>query len=110
MSHVIRVNETNGLQNPQAYHAEVTHKIERTVDWTEPGLRITRLRLLTDPGFPVYDVSYCHGHIGDEPVRVRLPFFQLPKRGMMREIIRHAKRDRVYAKGIGIFDALSTLS
>lgn len=104
------VRETNGLDNPAAYHDEFTHKIERAVDWTTPGLRVTRLRLLTDPGFPMWDVSYCHGMIGDEPVRVVLPFGQLPKGRVSSAIIEHAKRDGVYAKRLGILDAISTLT
>lgn len=101
------VGETNGLVNGQAYHDEF--KNARTVDWTEKGLKITRLRLLSDPGFPVWDVSYCHGMIGNEMVYVDLPFSQLGKRTMMKDIIWYAKKDKVYAKGIGIFDALSKL-
>ena len=81
----------------------------RTVDWTEPGLRVTRLRLLSDPGFPAWDVSYCWGMIGDEFVEVRLPFDQLPKRGFRRAIVEYAKEDGVYARGLGILDNVSTL-
>jgi len=108
--------ETNGLnQNgmfSDAYHASVTRQIKRYVSWAEAGLRITRLRLLSDRGFPVWDVSYCHGFIKDEPVRVRLPFGQLPKDGMFEAIIEAAKADRVYAKGLGLFekDVISTLN
>ena len=104
--------ETNGLINAQAYH-DARHNggdIE-TVDWTEPGLRITRLRLLTDRGFPMYDVSYCHGMVGDRHVDVQLPFHQLEKRRWKSDVLWYAKRDRVYAKGLGIFrgDVVSTL-
>lgn len=81
----------------------------RTVPWTEPGLRVFRLRLLSDPGFPFYDVSYCYGTVNDEPVRVALPFDQLPRRGLQRAIVAHAKRDGVFARGIGILDNISTL-
>lgn len=103
------VNESNGLTDPQAYHAQVTHRIERDVLWTEPGLHITRLRLLTERGFPAFDVSYCHGEINGEPVNVQLPFDQLPRKGTHRAIIAHAKRDGVYAKGLGILDNISIL-
>lgn len=98
------VHETNPI--PAGYHDV---PIDREVYWTEPGLTITRLRLVTDPGHPVWDVSYCHGQIGSERVRVRLPFHQLPRRGRDRAIVDHAKRDRVYAKGLGVFEAISTL-
>lgn len=101
------VNETAPL--PENYHEEITDKISRSVYWTEPGLKVIRLRLLSDPGFPRWDVSYCHGLLGDEPVRVRLPFDQLPRHGMQRALVEHAKADHVYAKGLGILENLSTL-
>lgn len=83
------------------------------VDWTDPNLkRVTRLRLLSDPGFPMWDVSYCFGEMKDgRCVRVQLPFDQLPKGGrLQRTIIEYAKRDKVYAKGLGILQAISTLN
>lgn len=79
------------------------------VDWTHPGLKITRLRLLSDPGHPVWDVSYCHGILDGKHVAVGLPFSTLPKRAVARTIIEYAKRDKVYAKGIGILDCVSKL-
>jgi hypothetical protein len=81
------------------------------VGWTDPKLkRIVRLRLLSDPGFPFWDVSYCVGELLDgTPIKVSLPFDQLPKRGMRRAIVEHAKRDKVYALRLGVFDAISTL-
>ncbi len=100
--------ETMGLANGSEYHADYVGA--RTVDWSEPNLRITRLRLLSDPGFPAWDISYCHGQIGEERVHVELPFSQLPKKGMLGAIVRHAKRDGVHAKNMGIFDAISTLN
>jgi len=101
------INETNGI--PEGYHERITRQIKRTVYWTAPDLKIIRLRFLSDPGFPAWDVSYCHGMIGDEPVRVQLPFDQLPKGNMGKAIVAYAKRDGLFAKGIGIFDAISTL-
>jgi len=104
--------QTNGLKDPKAYHAEVTHTIEKTVDWRDPELaRVVRLRLLSDPGYPVWDVSYCHGVLKDGTyVNVDLPFDQLPKRNMNATIVAWAKRDRVFARGLGIFNAISTLN
>ena len=101
--------ETNGLVDPDSYHANVSSRIKDTVPWNIKGLRITRFRLLSDPGFPVWDVSYCHGQLDGEPVDVELPFFQLPKRGWRKAVVEYAKRDGVYAKGIGIFENVSTL-
>jgi len=108
------MHETNGLSEypggAKAYHESVTHQIEETVDWTTPGLKITRLRLLSDPGFPMWDVSYCNGELDGKPVAVQLPFSQLPKRRVANEIIKYAKADGVYAKGTGILGAISTLN
>jgi len=83
----------------------------RMVRWTEPGLRITRLRLLSDPGFPLWDVSYCWGFIGQEPVMVSLPFTQLPKRSVCAAILKEAIADGVNAKRLGLFnpDCISRL-
>jgi hypothetical protein len=107
--------ETNSL--PTGYHAQVTANIERTVDWTEPGLRVTRLRLVSDPGFPLWDVSYCHGDLRGAPVLVNLPFSQLlkprahPRRASLAaQIVAHAVRDRVHARSLGILGCVSTLN
>jgi len=104
-----KTSETNGLINPTAYHANVTERITRTVCWTTPGLRIARLRLLGERFANQLDVSYCHGFIGDEPVNVDLPFHALPRHAYKTQIVEHAKRDRINAKRIGVFDALSVL-
>lgn len=113
MVNLYGVRETNGLSAGSEYHAANAanqHPDFESVDWTYPGLRITRLRLVSDPGFPFWDVSYCDGELQGKFVRVSLPFSQLPKRGMNRAIIEHARRDGVYAKGLGIFDCVSTLN
>ena len=100
--------ETNSLNfNGHKYHSQ--YRNARLVYWTEPGLRITRLRLLSDPGYPAWDVSYCHGQIGNELVCVQLPFSDLPKRNVSKAIVGYAIRDNVYAKRLGILDAISTL-
>lgn len=121
-TNIYGARETNGLselteEQRQAYHARRAEAFKRPpVDWTEPGLKVTRLRLLSDPGFPMWDVSYCEGELNGQPVRVSLPFDQLPKgkdgkgRGrMIGAILEHARRDGVYARGLGILDNISTL-
>lgn len=81
--------------------------------WNDPRIkRITRLRLLSDPGFPAWDVSYCYGELQDgTPCRVDLPFNQLDKYrvSISKQIVAYAKKDGVYAKGIGILDNVSKL-
>lgn len=107
------VGEMNGMVNGQAYHG-ARHDQEggiETVDWTEPGLEITRLRLLSDPGFPVLDVSYCHGVLDGRHVDVELPFSQLPKYGkggFKAALYKEAKKTGKFIKGL--FSAVSTLN
>lgn len=69
------VGETNG--RPDGWKPQ---PISRSVYWTEPGLKIVRLRLISDPGFPVWDVSYCEGMIAGELVDVRCPSINYLKR------------------------------
>jgi hypothetical protein len=105
------VNETNGLVNGTEYHEQFDYNNAGEVDWTEPGLKVTRLRLLSDPGFPYWDVSYCHGKLSTgENVRVSLPFDQIPKKNITGFIIDQAKKEKVFAKGLGILDCISTLN
>lgn len=105
--------ETNGLIDANAYHEHHYKDHAGNVDWADDRLaKITRLRLLSDPGFPAWDVSYCHGILKDgRTCEVELPFFQLPKgKGAINKaIIAYAKKDGVYAKGLGIFNSISTL-
>ena len=112
MALIATANEVNGLGE----FASEYHKLERKiyVGWDSPKLaKIIRLRLLTEPGFPAYDVSYCHGELKDgTPCRVELPFSQIPRSkriSLNAFIIKEAKADGVYAKGLGIFDAISIL-
>ena len=104
------IGEVGGLVDGRAYHASFPSDA-RTVSWDEPHLYITRLRLLSDRGFPAWDVSYCHGVLRhtQEVVRVELPFSQLPKRGYRRAIVAYAKADGLYAHGIGALENISTL-
>ena len=103
--------ETNPL--PADYKLD---PITTTVDWTEPGLRVTRLRLLSDPGHPYWDVSYCVGVLPTgEVVWVNVPFSApctLRKYGtsIKTQIIGWAKREGVYAKQLGILDVISTFN
>jgi hypothetical protein len=85
--------------------------IEDTVELTDGRLAlITRLRLVTDPGFPMYDLSYCYGELRDgTPVRVRLPWHQFNKRNLKGDLIAMCREAGVYAKGLGLLDP-ATLS
>lgn len=98
--------ETNPLENPNEYHNNVTSSIEEIVPWTTKGLKITRLRILSDPGFPYWDISYCHGTLNGKSVEVSLPFSQIPKKGFNKFIVTQAIRDKVYAKRLGILNPM----
>ncbi len=111
------IGEMNGLVDPLRYHKERQSQAKiRTVDWATPGLRITRLRLVSDPGFPLWDVSYCHGMLDGKHVDVDLPFSQLPKgrdpkTGKSRlyaALYAYAKKSGRFINGL--FDSISTLN
>lgn len=82
---------------------------------------IVRLRLLTDRGFPWWDISYCYGRLRTgELVRVDLGVHQIKKAGRgsvsKAHLIEIAKFNRRYAKAIGLLapdggygDAISTM-
>lgn len=79
----------------------------RYADWTEDGLKIERLRFLSDPGYPYMDVSYCYGRDRDGIlVRVILPFSELPKKNMRVHLYNEAKKTGKFINGL--FNALST--
>lgn len=90
----------------QDYHRTVDHTTIYPADYLqEKGGRITRLRLLTEPGFPFYDVSYCHGTLPDgRIVPVDIYTGQIPRRNTMRYLVDLAKREGFNAKRIGLLD------
>ena len=94
-----------GSPDGQAYLDRIQHRLY----WDNPKIKeITRLRLISDPGFPMWDVSYCMGVLQDgEPCDVILPFDQLPKRNPKKSIVEFAIADGVYAKKLGILDNIS---
>ena len=104
------MNETNQLNvNGSEYH----HRERRIVDWTDPQLqKVTRLRLLSDPGFPFWDVSYCYGVLRDgTEVEVRTSIYNLHKRkSISSQIVAFAIKAGVNAKKLGLLNSISTLN
>ena len=107
---LVQIN-TNELEEGAAYHYDTDRS--KRVYWTTEGLKVTRLRLVSDAGFPAWDVSYCHGVLKDgTPVTVQLPFSQIPKmtypcptHGYGKGyIVSLAKKEKIFAKGLGILD------
>lgn len=104
--------ETNGLVNGTEYHASVDYtQAYSLADVQAEGGRISRVRLLTEWHGPstgrVADVSYIHAELpGGKivPVRVSGECFLIPMNKIKAEFIAWAKREGVYAKGIGLLD------
>lgn len=67
--------------------------------------KVTRLRLLTERGYPFMDISYCYGEMADgTPVRiVDLPM-HLSRKAPKADLIAWAKAEGAYAKGLGLLD------
>lgn len=102
-------DETNSIRD---YSGSQPGPDAETVGLHEARLaRITRLRLVTDPGFPYWDVSYCWGELDDgTPVRVQLPFGQVRRGpGFTRRLVAEFAREGRNAKRMGALDALSLL-
>jgi hypothetical protein len=81
------------------------------LNWNDKDLKkVTRLRLISNIGYPVWDVSYCTGiDVNGNEVRVALPFAAIKKGKIAETIIEYAKKDNVYAKGLGIFNDIDCL-
>jgi hypothetical protein len=110
MEEAMHVREINPLTNADIeMRREIDHA--NPVYWTDKRLKqVTRFRLLTDAGFPQMDVSYCYGVLRDgTPVRVSLPFGDLPKVGWKRALVEWGKREGVYVHGLGMIQNVSIL-
>lgn len=96
------VDETNPI-----WASEVTHEtIEEHVHLGDPRLeRITRLRLLTEPGYPYFDISYVYGVLKDgRHCRIEGAPMHLGRKTIKRDLIAWAKEEGAYAKGLGLLD------
>jgi hypothetical protein len=88
-----------------SYHETVAHEGHTLADVAAEGGKITRLRMLTERGYPFLDVSYCHATLADgRTVAVQLPEGRLPRRNTKAALIEMAKREHVFAKGLGLLD------
>lgn len=112
----LNLQENTSIEDICAEHGckdmyELCQKIGDGVKWNDPNLKkVIRFRLLSDPSFPMWDVSYCYGEMKDGTlVRVILPFHQLPKFGWKKFVVEAAKKDGIFAKGLGILDNASLL-
>lgn len=102
-------NETNGLVDGAAYHATVDYsRFYSLAEIKEAGGKITRVRLLTENigGRRLADVSYINATLPDgSVVNVQNGIDNLtPLREMKGQMLNWAKREGVYAKGLGLLD------
>lgn len=97
------VNETNNIADASYNHTSVDYS--RYTRLGDPELvRIDRVRLLTDPGCPVMDVSYVYGTLRNGThVRVDIGASQI-SRQYKGALIALAKQAGVYAKGLHMLD------
>lgn len=102
------VRETNPLD---VSYRELQQTIDRQnpVAFTDPRLvRILRLRLISDPGHPEWEVSYCDGELEDGTrVAVSIPWQFFRKRGLNGELFRMCKESGRHGKRLGIYGAVS---
>lgn len=98
------VNETNPLWASESTHHNVD--FDEYVTLGDPRLeRITRLRLLTEPGYPYFDISYVYGVLKDgRHIRISGAPMHLGRKTIKRDLISWAKEEGAFAKGLGLLD------
>lgn len=102
--------EINGLVDPDAYYqSRKNAQFMRLGELQKLGGRVTRLRFLTGSGYGgsrVWDVSYCHAELPDgTPVYVTGGPLGIPGKYKVKgELIRWAKSEGAFAKGLGLLD------
>jgi len=101
-------NQLGSVEAGREYHQQFNDA--KTVRLDDPRLaKVTRLRLLSDPGFPLWDVSYVHGILKDgSKVNIEWPI-EMFKKTWKRDLIRWGKKHGVYVKGLGVFENISAL-
>lgn len=104
MSNTI-ANETNPISEgyfDQAFGGSIS-----LAELSKRGGKVTRVRVLTErtPAGRVADISYIHGEIEGVRYDIRLDLGNLiPVNRVKGELIAWAKREGVFAKGIGLLD------
>lgn len=99
--------ETNPLPSPDY------HQVERKrIDWSQlkrtDKIECERLRLLTDPRSPVFDISYFHVIVNGERYQVHnLPFTNLPKRRWKSKLVQACKDQGIFIRNL--FENVSIL-
>jgi hypothetical protein len=119
--------ETNGLNGMKNFEERGPQEGRPSIDsvpyfddgrpiWAQPRFaRFLRVRLLSDPGYPNWDLSYAFAEMIDGSI-VRLFADDVPggrygfrKRSWKKDAVEEAKRWKVFLKRTEFFDAISTL-
>lgn len=98
------VDETNGITDVAAWQDFIAAAGRSWLG--DPKLaRITRLRLLTEPGYPYFDISYCYGELKDgTAVRLDGVPMHISRKAPKADLIAWAKSEGAFAKGLGLLD------
>lgn len=98
------VNETNPIWASEATHETVDFSVHCTLG--DPRVkRVLRLRMLTEPGYPYFDISYCYAELKDgTQVRLAGVPAQVGRKTIKRDLIAWAREEGAYAKGLGLLD------
>ena len=99
------VREDNPILDA-AYTSDEVDYSAGQIALSDPRLgRVDRIRLLTEPGCPFFDLSYAWGTLKDgRHVQVNLGEYSFPRKGLKGELIRLAREAGRYAKGLGMLD------
>ena len=87
------------------------NNVKRKVYWNNKELeKILTLKLVSSAKDALWQVEYCFGILkNDEAVIVELPFTELKKGNIKGQIVDFARDENVFAKGIDIFNSISTV-
>lgn len=93
-------------------HLPTESKTYPKLYWSDKNIgKIVVLSLVSDADYPYWDVSYCRGVTKKGVmVDIGLPFSQLNKKEIKAQILQFARDENVYAKGLGLFDAIVTFA
>lgn len=98
------VSETNPIETAAVTHENVDYDEYVTLG-DDRLAKIDRLRLLTEPGYPFYDISYVYGTLKDGThVRISGVPTRIARYTPKRDLINWAKTEGVFAKGLGLLD------
>lgn len=99
------VREDNSIADAAYTHEAVDYSEHCALD--DPRLaRVDRIRLLTERGYPYFDVSYVWGTLKDGR-HVRISGFDgpLPRKGLKGALVQIAKEHKVHAHGLHMLDS-----